>query len=157
MAHTREYREGVKSTVAIRGHPIHPALIPFPIAFLSGVLVTDLVYWGTGNLFWTRASFWLLVAGLVTGLIAAGTGLIEFLTIERARQHRDGWIHFIGNAIALLLAGGNLLLRWDDPAIGVLPWGLVLSAVVGVILAVTGWYGGELSYRHKIGVMEHSH
>lgn len=30
--------------------------------------------------------------------------------------------------------------------------GLVLSSTIGALLAVTGWYGGELSYRHLVGV-----
>jgi uncharacterized membrane protein len=29
-----------------------------------------------------------------------------------------------------------------------------LSAITAAILGVTGWYGGELAYRHKIGVIE---
>ena len=38
-----------KSTANIAGHPIHPMLIPFPIAFLVSAFVTDLVYWATGE------------------------------------------------------------------------------------------------------------
>lgn len=34
------------------------------------------------------------------------------------------------------------------------PLGIVLSAVVAGILTITGWFGGELSYRHRIGVIE---
>ena len=33
-----------RSTVQVAGHPIHPMLIPFPIAFFVGTLVTDIVY-----------------------------------------------------------------------------------------------------------------
>jgi uncharacterized membrane protein len=46
-----------------------------------------------------------------------------------------------------------VLHRWDDAAAGVLPLGIVLSGLVTVILVVTGWYGGELAYRHPIGVV----
>ncbi len=145
---------GVPSPPAVGGHPIHPILIAFPIAFLVGALVADLAYWGTLDPFWARASLWLVGAGLVTGVLAAAAGLIDFFTIERARKHMDGWIHFIGNASVLVLAFISLLLRVNDMDGAVLPWGLLLSAVIAVILVVTGWYGGELSYRYKIGVME---
>lgn len=148
-------QEGVASTASIAGHPIHPMLIPFPIAFLVGALVTDLVYWWNNTPFWAEASFWLVAAGLVTGAVAALFGLVDFLTIERARAHTAGWIHFLGNATALVLALISLGLRWGDPVAGVLPWGLTLSVIISVILSVTGWYGGELSYRHKIGVIGH--
>lgn len=148
-----EHTEGVESTAAIAGHPIHPMLIPFPISFLVGALVTDLVYWSTGGDFWAQASFWLVAAGLATGALAAVFGLIDFLTIQRVREHTAGWIHFLGNATVLVIALINLWLRWAEPAAAILPWGLVLSAITGLILIVTGWYGGELSYRHKVGII----
>lgn len=144
---------GVPSTAAIAGHPIHPMLIPFPIASLVGVLVSDLIFSATQNAFWAEASRWLLLAGLVTGALAAVFGLIDFLTIDRVRQHRIAWIHFLGNATALVLALINLLVRPANPADGIPTTGIILSIVVGLILLVTGWYGGELSYRHKIGVL----
>ncbi|HEY8506635.1 MAG TPA: DUF2231 domain-containing protein [Gemmataceae bacterium] len=140
------------STAAVLGHPLHPAMIPFPIAFLTGALATDLAFWGTSDPFWARVSFWLLAAGLVTGAVAAVLGLIDFLTIPRARNLTVGWVHFLGNAAALVLAAVTLGMRWEDPAAAVLPWGLVLTAAIAVLLAVTGWAGGELSYRHRIGV-----
>lgn len=153
MAH---HDRGVPSTAAIAGHPLHPIVIPFPIAFLVGALATDLGYWATTDPFWARASLWLVGAGLVTGVLAAALGLIDFFTIKRARSHRSGWIHFIGNAVVLALAFISLLLRVDDMEGGLLPVGLMLSAVITLLLGVTGWYGGELSYRHKIGVLEES-
>ncbi len=53
----REYRDsGVTSTVAIAGHPLHPAIVLFPIAFLVGVLGSDIGYWLTTDFFWAKAS-----------------------------------------------------------------------------------------------------
>jgi uncharacterized membrane protein len=54
-----------KSTAQIAGHPIHPMLIPFPIAFFVGTFVCDLVYWQTSNTAWVTPTLWLLGAGLV--------------------------------------------------------------------------------------------
>jgi uncharacterized membrane protein len=145
--------EGVPSRAAIAGHPIHPMLVPFPVALLPAALVTDLVFVGTGDLFWARASLWLIVGGIATGALAAVFGLIDFSAVPRVREHKAGWIHAIGNVIAMALSVVNVLLRWDAPADAIMPLGLALSAVVGLILVVTGWYGGELSYRHGIGVV----
>lgn len=149
------HREGVKSTAAVAGHPIHPILIPFPIAFLTGALVTDIVYWATDETFWARMSLWLIVAGFVMGGVAASVGLIDFLTIERARTVQAGWLHLGANVVALVLALVNLLVRWNAPAASVIPTGLILSVVVAGLLGFGGWYGGELAYRHKIGVIDH--
>jgi uncharacterized membrane protein len=144
---------GVPSTAAVAGHPIHPMLVVFPIAFLVAALATDLAFWGTNDPFWARASTWLLGAGVVMGVLAAVAGLIEFLTISRVRSLAAGWIHFLGNAAAILLALANLLYRIDEGlGAGVIPFGLILSAVVVAILLVTGWLGGELVFRHRIGV-----
>lgn len=139
------------------GHPIHPMLIPFPIGFLTAALVTDIVYWAQGDAFWAEASFWLLVAGVCTAALAAIPGIIDFVSIRLVRKHRAGWIHFLGNVVMLGLALANLLIRLPAPLARVLPAGIVLSAVTVLILGITGWYGGELAYRHRIGMMGHGH
>ena len=144
-------RHDVRSRGAIFGHPLHPMLIPFPIAFLVGVLVTDVVFWRTGNAFWAQASFWLVTAGAVTGLVAAVPGLIDFVGIRRVRELGMAWVHAGGNVLAVAISLVSVYLRWNDPAAAVLPWGLVLSLAVAAILGVTGWIGGEMSYRHGIG------
>lgn len=152
----REYRDsGVPSTVAIAGHPLHPLLVTFPIAFLTAPLATDLAYWFTQDLFWARVSVWLIGAGIVTGLIAAVTGLMDFLKIDRVRQHSAGWIHMVGNVAAIGLSLINFGLRWENQAGAIVPTGLILSLIVATALGVTGWYGAELIYRHKVAVIGH--
>lgn len=149
-----EHSNGVRSTASILGHPIHPMLVPFPIAFLVALLFTDLAFQGTADPFWARASLWLAGAGLATGLLAAVFGLIDFTTVRRARQHIAGWVHAVGNVAAMLATAINLGLRFGDQSV-VPPGGVILSAVTVLILVITGWYGGELAYRHMIGVTGH--
>jgi uncharacterized membrane protein len=43
-----------RSTAKIADHPLHPMLVPFPIAFLVTALLADLTYVGTGDGFWAR-------------------------------------------------------------------------------------------------------
>lgn len=150
----REYRDpGVPSTVAIAGHPLHPLSVIFPIAFLAAALVTDAVYWLTRDPFWARGSFWLILAGLATGAIAAIIGMSDFLQIERVRKRNAGWVHMSLNVAILVLTAINLYLRWGNYERAILPWGLVISTVVGTLTSLSGWFGAELSYRHKIGVV----
>jgi uncharacterized membrane protein len=149
--------QGTPSTAAIAGHPIHPMLVVFPIAFLVGALATDLAFWRTGDHFWALASQWLLAAGVVMGALAAAAGLIEFLTISRVRSLVAGWVHFLGSVAAILIALWNLLHRLGgDPSAVIVPFGLVLSAVVVALFLVTGWLGGELVFRHRIGIMNNT-
>lgn len=149
----RRLVEGVESTANIAGHPIHPMLVLFPAAFLVGALVTDIVYAVNGASFWADASIWLVGAGLVMGAIAGLAGATDFFTLERPRQLTIGWVHAIGNVGVVVVSLINLLLRVGDPAAAILPWGLVLSIIVSATLLVTGWAGGELAYRHGIGVV----
>jgi uncharacterized membrane protein len=111
------------------------------------------MFWGTAEAFWARASIWLVGAGVVMGLLAAIFGFIDFVTIERVRSP-TGWTHFLGNLLAVVLSLVSLLLRRGDHAGAILPAGLILSFIVVGILLVTGWLGGELAYRFKIGVIE---
>lgn len=153
----REYRDsGIVSTVAIAGHPLHPLLVTFPIAFLTGAFGTDVGYWLTHDPFWARASLWLLGAGFVSGLVAAATGMLDFLKIDRVKKHSAGWIHAVGNAAALVLTLVNWIQRWNNVENAVLPVGLILSLFVATLLGITGWYGAELVYRHKVAVIGYS-
>ncbi|WP_208345574.1 DUF2231 domain-containing protein, partial [Aetokthonos hydrillicola] len=150
----REFHDsGIPSTVAIAGHPIHPILVQFPVAFLVGALLTDVVFWLTSSAFWAQASFWLIAGGLLGGVAAALTGILDFLRIERVRKRTAGWAHLILNASALVLTIVNLLLRLNNPVSPILPWGLILSVIIATLLGLSGWYGGELIYRHKIAVI----
>jgi uncharacterized membrane protein len=150
----REYRDtGVPSTVAIAGHPLHPLSVIFPIAFLAAALGSDFGYFLTRRPFWAEASLWLIGAGFVGGAIAAIIGMSDFLQIERVRKRTAGWAHMIINVTLLVLTAVNLFLRWNNPVGAILPWGLIISTIVGTLTSISGWYGAELSYRHKIGVV----
>ncbi|MBC6432134.1 DUF2231 domain-containing protein [Nostoc sp. HG1] len=144
---------GVPSTVAIAGHPLHPLSVIFPIAFLAAALGSDVGYWLTHDFFWARASLWLIGLGLAGGLLAAAIGLSDFLKIERVRKRTAGWAHLILNVAILVLSLVNFLLRLGDAESRIVPWGLLISLVVGTLTSVSGWFGAELSYRHKIGVV----
>jgi uncharacterized membrane protein len=147
-----ESHEEIRSTAAINGHPIHPMLIAFPIAFLVGAFVTDIVYAINDDGFWSQASLWLLIAGIATALFAALFGFIDFATIKRVRDHRIAWWHMGLNLLAVGLAAVNLILRLTGGDAAIMPLGLVLSAAVTGLLTLSGWLGGEMTFRHKIGV-----
>jgi uncharacterized membrane protein len=148
------HERGLRSQTTIGGHPVHPMLIPFPIAFLVGALATDLAFWGTREPFWAQASAWLIGAGFVMGVIAAVFGLVDFLFIRRVRALGAAWYHFAANAAVLLISLWNGARRFDDAVGAVLPLGIVLSAAVTVLLLVAGWFGGELAYKHKVGAVD---
>ncbi len=143
-----------RSTAQIGGHPIHPMLIPFPIAFFVATFLCDLAFWWTRNSAWSDATLWLLGAGLVMAALAALTGLTDFAGEARIRALSDAWHHMIGNVLAVLIELGNFALRYSNGSSAILPTGLVLSLLVVLILLYTGWKGWEMVYRHHIGVAD---
>lgn len=144
---------GVPSTVAVAKHPLHPLIVTFPIAFLTAALGADVGYWLTDDSFWARAAIWLIGAGFVSGIVAALTGMLDFLRIDRVKKHSAGWIHMAGNVTALTLTLVNWILRWDNLEGAIVPKGLIISAIVASLLGITGWFGAELIYRHKVSVI----
>ena len=144
--------ENPKSTARFAGHPIHPMLVPFPIAFLVGALVTDLAYWQTRDAFWATASVYLIGAGIVMALAAALAGFTDFLGDRRIRALSHAWQHMIGNLVVVLLSVFNLFIRAGDVQAGLLALGLYVSIAVNLILLFTGWRGGDLIYRHRVGI-----
>ncbi len=143
-----------KTTAQIAGHPIHPMLIPFPIAFLVATFVCDLIFWSTRNPAWSTASLWLLGAALIMAAAAAVAGLTDFLGDERIRQMSSAWHHMIGNVVAVLLSLWNWYRRFDQGDAAVLPLGLLISLVVVLILLYTGWRGWEMVYKHRVAVSD---
>jgi uncharacterized membrane protein len=139
------------STVAIAGHPIHPALVPLPIGAAVLAFASDLAAARTGDAFWARCSRWLLRASLVTGAAAAPLGSVDLLTIPAARRLPSAWVHAAGNSLVLLLTLLEVARRRGGVrAAEAAPdrTGFALA-----LLGISGWLGGELSYRHRIGVM----
>ena len=141
-----------RSTATIGGHPIHPMLVPFPIACLVGAFVTDLMFlhFGTGG--FANASKWLLAFGILTALLAAVAGLIDFMGDDRIRRLGHALQHMIANVSAVVVAVINLAVRLGDETAQVASLGVYLSGVTVLILIFSGWRGGDLVYVHKVGV-----
>jgi uncharacterized membrane protein len=143
-----------RSLARVFGHPIHPMLIPFPIAFFIGAFVTDIVYVQTAYLMWQYFSIWLITAGLIMGGLAAIFGFIDYFANRRVRALRPATPHMLLNLLAMILSLVNAFVHSRDGWRAVVPEGIILSGVVVLILLVSGWLGGEMVHRHGVGVVE---
>jgi uncharacterized membrane protein len=128
-------------------------IVGFPISFLAGALVTDILFVVRNEMFWAMCSYWLLVAGVAMGVAAAIFGIADFLGDQRVRNLLVAKLHFGGNAIVLSASAFNVWLRLDDASAAIVPVGLAVSAAVVALLTITGWLGGEMAYRHRVGVV----
>ena len=142
--------DDLHSTAAVKGHPIHPMLVVFPIALFVGALVTDIAFVAFGAPGWAEASKWLLGAGVAGALLAALAGFADFFGNSRIRELRDAWLHMFANLAVVVVELVNFVVRLsDEGAAGSI--GLALSVVAALVLLFSGWKGGELVYRHGVG------
>jgi uncharacterized membrane protein len=143
--------------VKILGHPVHQALIAFPIGLLGGAVVFDVIAMVLNSTSLLTASYYMIAAGIVSGLLAAPFGLIDWLGIQPGTRARFiGAAHGLGNVAMLALFAGSWLLRRPD-VLSPPPTAYALSFAGFLLALVTGWLGGELVDRLGIGVDEGAH
>ena len=142
----------MESRAKLFGHPIHQMLIVFPLGVLGMSFFFDLIAIGTSRPHLHQAAYYMIAAGVVTGLLAAVFGLIDFLAIPAGtRAKRIGLLHGVGNVVVVVLFVGSWWLRRGNiPAPGNLP--IVISGLAVALALVTGWLGGELVDRLSVGV-----
>jgi uncharacterized membrane protein len=132
-----------------RGRPMHKMLVWFSVAYFTGALVTDLVYWQMPDVLWERFSIWLIAAGLIMAGLATVVYVIDLAS--RKRIDRPAWPRAIGYGLAVLLELTNAFVHSRDGYTAVVPTGLTLSALVIVVLLLTAWVSMALANRHRIG------
>lgn len=145
------------SRIKILGHSIHQQLIVFPLGLLGGGVIFDVIYLVSGDDTMAVVAFWMFIAGIVSGLIAAPFGTIDWLAIPSGTRAKSiGLMHALANVVALALFIISAVLRWnapDDPG-----WLAHLLAFAGMLSSVLGgWLGGELVSRLGVGVYEGAH
>lgn len=139
-------------------HPLHPALVHFPIGLFILSLVLDLVsYWQASSNSLFRASRYALGMGLGMGILAALAGLVDRSDIRLDHPARKtSTIHMALNLTALGFFGINFLLRLGQSDAAVVPLSYLLLSLVGVgIILFSGYIGGTMVYDDGIAVGRH--
>jgi uncharacterized membrane protein len=129
------------------GHPVHPALVHFPIALLLSATIADLV-WVAGLTADTHIAAILMAAGLVGGLAAMGAGMADLVRLDQ-KLVPHAMLHAAAVGLAWLGYGISLYLRKDAltasttaPSAGA----IAASIASALLLAFGGWLGGRLVY-----------
>lgn len=142
----------MKSKVNIKSHPLHPILIPFPIAFFTGTLICHLAGWLLNKDGLLVTAYYLNIGGIAFALLAAIPGFIDFLyTVPpKSSGKKRAAKHGIINVVMLLCFIIAFFLRRNESSSDII---LALLEVVGVsLMVIAGWLGGTLVYRNQIGV-----
>lgn len=150
------HEAGIESTAAVLRHPVHPVLAPLPITAFVAAFCSDFINLFIDNAFWSQASYWLLIAGIVTGIVAGVVGAIDFFDIPGVRSLEAAQVHAVGILTVLVIAMCNLAVRWYEPT-HFSRWPIVLSAATVGLLTITSWLGGSIAYKHRIGQIAPEH
>ena len=143
---------GMKSYASVQGHPLHPMLIPYPFAFLTGAFGFNLAAAASGRRDLATVSQHLIPAGVAAGLVAAVPGILDYLHSvppessgkERATKHA------LLNVTAIGLFTASWLIGRRRSSTRGLP--LLMQGVASAAMSMAGYMGGTLVYRNQIGV-----
>jgi uncharacterized membrane protein len=141
-------RYAFRPKVAIGGVPVHAMLVPFPIACFTGALLTDLAYAGSAEIQWTNFSQWLLFVGTAFAGLAAVFGLLDYFLNSRPARPGIGLWHMGLNLVLFAIAVVNNFVHARDGWTSVVPTGLTLSALMVLIMIVSGFLGHRMAYAH---------
>jgi uncharacterized membrane protein len=147
----------MQSRARLLGHSLHQILIAFPLGLLGMSVAFDVLRLVTGDRMWSMVSFYMIGAGVLCGLAAAGAGLIDYLAIPpTTRARRIGRMHGLLSVLLVVLFACSWLIRRSDSST-VIVSALALSLLGGGLLAIAGWLGGELVTRMGVGVDDGAH
>src|ERR1044071_1211877 len=143
----------MESKVKLFGHPIHPMLVVFPAGLFVSAVILDILYLASRNPVFVTVSFYMIIIGVVGGLLAAIFGFIDWSGLpNNSRARSIGLWHGLGNFVIVVLFALSWLLRRGSP--NFIPGGLaMIFSFAGIVFAlITLWIGGELVYRLGVGV-----
>lgn len=142
----------MRSRLRVAKHPLHPMVVMFPTALLPLMVALDALQAYLGDeAFWT-VGFWVAVLGGLGTLAAIATGLPDLAGLpDGTRAHRKAAFHFV---VGLTILGVYAAATWARMGSSADRFGLAFGIdVVGLLLVtVQGWLGGELVYKHHLGV-----
>ena len=126
---------------------LHPPAVHFPLALWLTSPLFDVLAWRGGDPLYRRAAYWLVGLGLLGALASIVLGWIDLLAQERGGvgtglvlRHR---LHSEAAYVATLVYGINLGWRWRTQN-RVSASLLTLSLMGAVLVAITGYLGGDL-------------
>jgi uncharacterized membrane protein len=147
----------MQSKLSIAGHPIHPMLVTVPIGLFVWAFFADIVYLATDkDETWYDISYYSGIAAIVTALVAAVAGLVDYLTLAVKTDARAmATAHLLLNVTVVGLYLVAALLQMDEGALGgtELTLVLILHGAGSGLLLLSGWLGGEMSYRRHLAVI----
>jgi len=143
------------SKIKLFGHPIHPMLVAFPVAFYTGTVAAFIAYNSNNDPFWFKVGYVANAAGVIMAVVAALPGFIDYLFIPSdSKAKKTGAFHMVANVLALLCFAINIWMikeKWNEPN-PTLGSAILLTGAGFVLTLVAGFLGWALVQKHHVGV-----
>jgi uncharacterized membrane protein len=127
-------------------------LVMFPVTLLIGTWACDILLATSRELVWATLGLITLGLGIVTALLAAVFGLVDYFGDTRVRVLRSANLHLVANLIVVAIAIGNWIGRYSGGPGWIMDLGIILSTATVLLLGYSGWKGATLVYKHGVGV-----
>ena len=142
----------------IFGHPLHVMVIHFPVGLLPMELVLSFLAYYTGNASFPTAAAYSLFGGVLMGYAAILTGLLDLLAIPKEQKATlgAGLLHGFVNGMVVLIysifayKAWQAYPRFDQPTLPI----LLLKLLLVLSLFIGNFLGGNLIYKHRIGLQK---
>ncbi len=129
------------------GHPLHPILTDITVTSWTLGLLFDILSFTTRIKMFEKTGDYLTGIGTMSAIPTALAGILDYSTIKK-KSSQYGATHGILNGIAMFW-----YLRSLKSRLGGNKFSATIFSILGLSFAMSGaWLGGELVYRHKIGV-----
>lgn len=134
---------------------LHPLVVHFPIAFLTGAMLLYWAAWITRRDDWAWPALWMLAFGAFGGLLAIATGLRARNSVMVAQSVRDQLLLRHEHAMIAAFALCLISLAWAWPARPFPRTGrigfMLLLLIMTLILAKGADYGGWMVFGYNAG------
>lgn len=127
-------------------------LIALPLGLWTFSFICDLIFFFVhSSPTWSVLAWYTMAGGVIGALFAAIPGFIDWLSLTPGTKTKTiGTYHMVVNLVAVVLYALNWYWRWRQQTLSAGP--VALSFVLILLLCISGWLGGELVYKHKVGV-----
>jgi uncharacterized membrane protein len=134
---------------------LHPLVVHFPIAFLTGAMLLYLAAWTTRHEDWGWPALWMLASGVLGGAAAIATGLRARDSVMVARSVRDHLLLQHEHAMIAAWTLSLISLAWallarPMPRAGRIGFMFILLMMT-LILAKGADYGGWMVFGYNAG------
>lgn len=144
----------MKSKASFAGHPIHPMLLPFPLALWTTSFAVDVLFYFLRHPTLLVIAKFMIAAGCLGAIAAAIPGIIDWLAIKNGDVKRVANWHARLNIAALVIFAISFFLRtgsYSELVGRKLTIPFLLSLVGMILISISGWLGGELVFRYGVG------